>query len=406
MEYIKKRNHNITTTKLNQYHEKFPFDLKLAQIFYLLASISIFGGLLIYLKFILVPLFFSYFLTYLFHPMVRIIMMQPFKKLENKNKNSKELGQCRNIIFSFLQTLSFLKIPKFVAIFIVLGFIISSIIGICITIVYSIEQIQDHFDKYNHQFHLICNEFIQWMKKMGWINDNSRIEWKDILDHLPFENIGNILLFLFKSTLEMLENITLVLFIITFLLIECIDPKSNNDILFETRKKIDAEIWTYIVFKTIISIVVGISIGSTLFLFGIDLAFVFGLSSFILNYIPNIGCFIATSLSIPIILLDSEKTLTTKMLSITIPIFIHFIVGNIIEPLLFGDRNRLHPMAILISLLFWSTVWGFVGAILSVPLLIIIRIGIENINHPLTKKFFCHVIKNSDNDNNNNQNEI
>lgn len=362
------------------------------EIFYFLSSITIIGGLLIYLKFLLVPLFFSCFLTYLLKPIVNLVMMRPFKILENKKIN-------QNVILSMFHTLSFFKIPKMGAILLVVFMVMFSIVGFCILIIYSIEQIEDHFDNYNRQFHFILEKFLQWMKDMKWINDRSQLEWKDIINHLPFGNIGTIILFFLKSTLEIIENITLVLFITTFLLIEWINPKNPVDKTFyEIKTRVDAEMWTYIIFKTIISAFVGFSIGFVLFLFAIDLAFIFGLLSFILNYIPNIGCIIATSLPIPIILLDFEKSWTVKVLSITIPIFIHFFVGNIIEPVLFGDKNRLHPMAILMSLLFWSTVWGFVGAILSVPLLITTRIILENIQHPLSE-FVLYYLINYDNNN-------
>jgi AI-2 transport protein TqsA len=54
------------------------------------------------------------------------------------------------------------------------------------------------------------------------------------------------------------------------------------------------------------------------------------------------------------------------------------IVGNIIEPKIFGDRLGLNPLIILLSLLIWGYVWGVVGMFLAVPLTAILKIILSN----------------------------
>lgn len=60
-------------------------------------------------------------------------------------------------------------------------------------------------------------------------------------------------------------------------------------------------------------------------------------------------------------------------------IAINFILGNIIEPRIEGDRLGLSPFAILVSLTLWAYLWGFIGMILAVPMTVIIKIFCENI---------------------------
>ena len=64
---------------------------------------------------------------------------------------------------------------------------------------------------------------------------------------------------------------------------------------------------------------------------------------------------------------------------------INFTLGNIIEPKIEGDNLDLSPFIILVSLLFWGWMWGFVGMILSVPIMVILKIICENfkILHPI-----------------------
>jgi predicted PurR-regulated permease PerM len=59
-------------------------------------------------------------------------------------------------------------------------------------------------------------------------------------------------------------------------------------------------------------------------------------------------------------------------------IIVQNIIGNIIEPKIFGDRLGLNPLVILLSLLLWGYIWGIIGMFLSVPLTAIIKIIFSN----------------------------
>lgn len=61
---------------------------------------------------------------------------------------------------------------------------------------------------------------------------------------------------------------------------------------------------------------------------------------------------------------------------------IHTIVGNFVEPKVFGDTMELHPVIVVLSLSLWYTIWGIPGAILSVPITAVGRIIVSNISHP------------------------
>jgi len=57
---------------------------------------------------------------------------------------------------------------------------------------------------------------------------------------------------------------------------------------------------------------------------------------------------------------------------------VNVVFGNLVEPSLMGRRLRLSPLVVLMSLFFWGWVWGPVGAILSVPLTMVLKILLEN----------------------------
>ena len=65
------------------------------------------------------------------------------------------------------------------------------------------------------------------------------------------------------------------------------------------------------------------------------------------------------------------------LLVIFLPIIFHQIIGNIIEPKIFGDAFGLHPITIILSLIFWGMIWGIIGVLLAAPLTAIIRVTFE-----------------------------
>jgi AI-2 transport protein TqsA len=60
--------------------------------------------------------------------------------------------------------------------------------------------------------------------------------------------------------------------------------------------------------------------------------------------------------------------------AIVIPGAIQFTIGNVIEPKLMGDGLDLHPLSILLALIFWGMIWGPVGMLMAAPMTAIMRI--------------------------------
>ncbi len=134
------------------------------------------------------------------------------------------------------------------------------------------------------------------------------------------------------------------------------------------------QVQSYLLLKTLISIGTGLVVWLAALLLGLDFPFVWGLISFLLNYIPSIGPIFATIPPIIIAFLQFPDNLAWVGLIIMVLIVIQFGSGNIIEPKLMGDRLNLNIVVVLLSLFVWGMVWGFVGMVLSVPLTAIINI--------------------------------
>jgi predicted PurR-regulated permease PerM len=129
----------------------------------------------------------------------------------------------------------------------------------------------------------------------------------------------------------------------------------------------------YLLVKTAVSAVTGLMVWGVAELAGLDLAVALGVLTFILNYIPNVGSIVAT------ILVALVAYVQLAELGPALAVFgavgvIQFVNGNIIDPMLMGRALQLSSFGILISLAFWSAVWGVPGMFLAVPIMVGIMI--------------------------------
>jgi AI-2 transport protein TqsA len=157
----------------------------------------------------------------------------------------------------------------------------------------------------------------------------------------------------------------------------------QGDRIMAIVESINQAISQYIAVKTLVSALAGILSYAVLAGFGVELAASWALLIFLLNYIPYVGSLIACALPIMISFLQFEDALWMPIVIAVLLIGIQQGIGSWIEPRMAGQRLDVSPLLIVLSLTFWWTVWGIFGAILAVPLLVIVRIVLDNI--PETK---------------------
>jgi len=141
--------------------------------------------------------------------------------------------------------------------------------------------------------------------------------------------------------------------------------------------KVVTEIQTYLGIKTVVSLATGLLLGTWSYGMGLDFPVLLGLAAFLLNYVPTVGSIIA---AIPAVLLSVILVGTVgHALLVTLGyVVVNTLFGNILEPNLMGRRLGLSTLVVILSLLFWGWAWGPLGALLSVPLTVIMKIWLEN----------------------------
>lgn len=195
------------------------------------------------------------------------------------------------------------------------------------------------------------------------------------------------------KTFSIFKSIGMIILYLLFLLLErrLIFPKvsaifkeSPEDVTVIVAK-IGKETSRYLSIKVLISLITGTLFALVAICTGLDFPFLWGIATFLLNFIPTIGSIVITiaiTLFAAIQFLPSWGGLITVFVCCFI---IQMVLGNIIEPRLQGDRLDLSPLVILIMLPIWNYIWGVTGMLLAIPMTSILKAICNNM--PSLKKF-------------------
>ncbi len=139
---------------------------------------------------------------------------------------------------------------------------------------------------------------------------------------------------------------------------------------------IQKQISFYLIVKIFVSLLAAVCTWIVLATMHTELASMLAVLTFVLNFIPNVGPFIATVLPMPVLFLQYGLDWRI-LLALVLLTAVHFLVGNILETKWLGKGMDLDPIIVLASLIFWALVWGPMGALLAVPLTAIIKMMFE-----------------------------
>ncbi len=138
---------------------------------------------------------------------------------------------------------------------------------------------------------------------------------------------------------------------------------------------------TYLGTITIVNVGMGLVVSFVLWQLEMPTPLMWGGIVTVLNYIPYLGPIASTAL----LALGGLMTFTDPWYAL-LPalsfVVIHMIEANIVTPTVVGRRLTINPLLILIALSFWAWVWGTTGALLAVPLLIIMRTVLDAAGKP------------------------
>ena len=144
---------------------------------------------------------------------------------------------------------------------------------------------------------------------------------------------------------------------------------------------VQVELSRFILSLSAINALLGLSVAGALTLLGMEDAILWGVLAGVLNFAPYIGMLIGLTILSLAGLAQFGVTGAAFL-----PVLIYFILNGIeaqfITPTVMGKHMRLNPLVLMIWLIFWAWLWGMVGVLLAVPLLVCIKLAAAQLSVP------------------------
>jgi len=269
------------------------------------------------------------------------------------------------------------KVPKWAAYAIVFVLFIGAAVGVGYALGDSIAD----FSNRRPEFEAVINErlggMFAFMEGAGLATSRD-----DLAENVDSDQIVRMVGGALQAVGAVLSNLLFVALTLGFMLAEAAglpnkirmaigDPGADISRLTRILAQINQYLWV----KSQVSLITGLMAWGLCAACDIEYAFLWGLVAFVLNYIPQLGSFIAAVPPILVGYVQHDWPIAVAVL--TGYIVINVLMGSIIEPRWMGRTFGLSTLIVFLSLLFWGFVWGPVGMFLSVPLTMVVKIGLE-----------------------------
>jgi predicted PurR-regulated permease PerM len=136
---------------------------------------------------------------------------------------------------------------------------------------------------------------------------------------------------------------------------------------------VEREISRYLLTVALINTGLGVAVALGLWGLGMPTPFVWGAAAAALNFLPYVGA-VVTVVLVAAIALISFDTLSYALLAPAFVLACNLVEGQLVTPLIVGRRLEINAVAVFVAVAFWSWLWGFIGALIAVPLLVVIKV--------------------------------
>ncbi|MCJ7674776.1 MAG: AI-2E family transporter [Sedimentisphaerales bacterium] len=256
-----------------------------------------------------------------------------------------------------------LRFPRLIAVTITFLVVVVMIAVFCFLLTRVVQTIIATVGQYSNSFADLANRAFAEMGRWGDQFNQEKIvnDLRNTIPNLVTNTLG--------AVFNLVSNVFLILVIVIFLLA----GRNPYAVRSGVYRDIDLQIRRYKAIMIAISILNGLLVWAILASVGLELAAVFGMLAFILNFIPNIGSIVATLLPIPIAVAQFQSPWPVIFI-VAVPGTVQIVLGYLLEPKWMGKELDLHPVTVLLALSFWGMLWGITGMFVAVPLTGILRI--------------------------------
>ena len=228
----------------------------------------------------------------------------------------------------------------------------------------------------------VATRFMEWFNQQFNLDPETSSNWisENLLTAIDIP-IG-LLEESFQSGTSIIANIILIILITYFMLLyrtafknfvlSQINPiyRKNTEQLFEQLQKLAKR---YMIGQGLVIIILGLLIGSGLWIIGVPYPFFWGFLAGFLELIPYVGTTIGAILPFTYMLIAAD-TLWQPWAVLAWYIVVQQLEGNLISPNVMGASIKINPLFIIIGLFLGAFIWGISGMVLALPILAISKV--------------------------------
>ncbi|WP_458323083.1 AI-2E family transporter [Roseobacter sp. A03A-229] len=143
---------------------------------------------------------------------------------------------------------------------------------------------------------------------------------------------------------------------------------------------IERRVSGYLLTITLINAGLGAVVAATLWMIGLDHAYIWGIAAFLLNYLPILGGLIGT-LFVGVHAITYFDSLSYALIAPLAYQALTSIEAQFVTPYLLGKRLELNIVAVFLTVVLWGWLWGIAGALVAVPFLLVFKVICDNIDN-------------------------
>jgi predicted PurR-regulated permease PerM len=252
--------------------------------------------------------------------------------------------------------------------------VLALILGLAAALALSVARLATILPTYQDSFNQLVDDLRSGLASLGVGQDQIRAA----LDQISFGSIASLLAGLLAGLAGIFSNLLFLLFVVVFMALDAVGFSGRLSRARRQRAEVVGALDTfvhgtrsYLLVSTVFGLIVAAIDTGFLWLIGVPLPLLWGLLAFITNYIPNVGFIVGLVPPALLALLEGGPRL--MMIVIVAYSVINFIIQSIIQPKFVADAVNLSLTLTFLSLVFWAFVIGPLGAVLAIPLTLLAK---------------------------------
>ncbi|MFF5988504.1 AI-2E family transporter [Prauserella flavalba] len=266
------------------------------------------------------------------------------------------------------------RVPGWVSTALLVVLVYAVIAALVLVLVVSIAQLASLLPSYAGRAHDLVTGLASALERWGV----SPQDLRPATDDLDFGRLVGYVRAVLGSVTSFGAGLLFLLALLLFLSIEAAMAGARKLAVTADRPGIGAAITEfvhgtrrYMLVTTVFGLIVAVLDAIALLIMGIPLPVLWGVLAFITNYIPNVGFLLGLAPPALLALLDGDWQLMLAV--IVVYSALNFVVQSLIQPRFVGNAVGLSTIATFVSLVFWGWIIGPLGAILAVPLTLLVK---------------------------------